>query len=63
MPKELRCGDLMPGCKAVIQGKDENEVMTRAAEHAKRDHNMPTMPPDVAAKARQAIRESRPAPR
>jgi predicted small metal-binding protein len=63
MAKELRCGDLMPGCKTVIQGKDEAEVMTRAAEHAKRDHNMQTMPPDVAAKARQAIRETKPAAR
>jgi predicted small metal-binding protein len=60
MAKELRCGDLMPGCKAVIQGKDEAEVMAKAAEHAKRDHNMPTMSPDVTAKARKAIRESRP---
>lgn len=63
MPKELRCGDLNPGCKAVIQGKDENEVMTKAADHARRDHNMQTMPPDMAAKARQAIRDSKPATR
>ena len=35
MAKELRCGDLMPGCKAVVEGKDEAEVMAKAAEHAK----------------------------
>ena len=30
MPKVLRCGDLMPGCNAVIEGKDEAEVMAKA---------------------------------
>jgi len=29
MPKVLRCGDLMPGCNAVIEGKDEAEVMAK----------------------------------
>lgn len=32
MGKELKCGDLMPGCEAVVEGKDEAEVMARAAE-------------------------------
>jgi predicted small metal-binding protein len=27
MPKQLSCGDLISGCKAVIEGKDEAEVM------------------------------------
>ena len=27
MAKVLRCGDLMPGCNTVIEGKDEAEVM------------------------------------
>ena len=31
MPKVLRCGDLMPGCNAVIEGKDEAEVMAKGA--------------------------------
>ena len=35
MAKVLRCGDLMPGCNAVIEGKDEAEVMAKGAEHAK----------------------------
>ena len=29
MAKVLRCGDLMPGCNAVIEGKDEAEVMAK----------------------------------
>jgi len=57
MAKILRCGDLMPFCKAVIEGKDTEEVMAKAAEHAKQEHCLPTLPPDVAAKARAAIKE------
>jgi predicted small metal-binding protein len=56
MPKELRCGDLMPGCSAVVQGKDEAEVMAKATEHAKKEHGLSAIPPDVAAKAKAAIK-------
>ena len=57
MPKQLRCADLMPGCSFVAEGKDVDEVMKKAVEHAKRDHKMQTIPPDVAAKAKAAIRD------
>ncbi len=57
MAKELRCADLMPGCNFVAQGKEENEVMQKAGEHAKRDHGMSSIPSDVERKARGAIRD------
>jgi predicted small metal-binding protein len=57
MAKVLRCGDLMSGCKAVVEGKDEAEVMAKAAEHAKKDHGMTAIPSDVAAKVKAAIRD------
>lgn len=56
MAKQLRCGDLVPGCARVIQGKDEAEVMSQAAAHAKTDHNM-TVTPELAEKVKHAIRE------
>ena len=59
MAKELRCGDLMPGCDKVIEGKDENDVMVKATEHAKKDHNVETMTPDLREKVRGAIHEKR----
>ena len=49
----------MKDCKFVAQGKDDNEVMQKAAQHAKSAHNMATIPPDVEKKARSVIRESR----
>jgi predicted small metal-binding protein len=57
MPKVLKCGDLMPGCNMVIEGKDEAEVMAKGAEHARTAHNMTSIPPDVAAKVKAAIKD------
>jgi predicted small metal-binding protein len=57
MAKELRCGDLMPGCNFVAQGNSTDEVMQKAADHAKKDHGMASIPPDVARKAQAAIRD------
>ena len=57
MVKVLRCGDLMPGCKAVIEGKDIAEVMAKGAEHAKKDHGMTPIPPDLVKKVEAAIKD------
>ena len=57
MPKILKCGEVMPGCNAVIEGQDESEVMAKGAEHAKQAHGITSIPPDVVAKVRAAIRE------
>jgi predicted small metal-binding protein len=59
MAKEMRCGDLMPGCDKVIEGKDENEVIAKASEHARKDHNVTNMTPDMQEKVRGAIHEKR----
>ena len=34
MSKVLKCGDLMPGCSFVVEGKDTAEVMAKAEEIA-----------------------------
>ncbi|MGH7322278.1 MAG: DUF1059 domain-containing protein [Candidatus Rokuibacteriota bacterium] len=57
MAKILTCSDLMPGCSAVIEGKDVAEVMAKGAEHAKKDHGMAMIPPDLAAKVQAAIKD------
>lgn len=57
MAKELRCGDLMPGCETVVEGKDEAEVMARAVEHARNAHGLQEVPPELAGKALSAIRD------
>jgi predicted small metal-binding protein len=57
MAKVLRCGDLMTGCNTVIEGKDVAEVLAKGAEHAKKDHGIATIPPDMVAKVQAAIKD------
>lgn len=57
MSKELRCGDLMPGCKFVVEGKDEGDVVAKAAEHAKTAHGLQEITPELATKVRSAIKD------
>jgi predicted small metal-binding protein len=57
MAKILKCGDLMPGCNFVAEGKDEAEVMAKGVQHAKQAHGMATIPPEMAAKVKGAIKE------
>lgn len=57
MAKVLACGDLMPGCKAVMEGKDEAEVMAKGVKHAEMAHNMKSIPPEMAAKVKAAIKD------
>ena len=40
-----------------MEGHDEAEVMKKATEHARKDHGMTTIPPDVAKKVQGAIRD------
>lgn len=55
MAKELRCGDVIPGCPTVIEGKDDTEIMKKASEHAKTAHSMTVIPPDVVNRVQKAI--------
>lgn len=58
MAKIIRCADLMPGCNAVVEGKDAAEVMAKAAEHAKKDHGLTTIPPEMISKVQAAIKDT-----
>lgn len=57
MAKVLKCGDLMAGCKTVLEGKDESEVMAKGAEHAKQAHGLSSIPPEMVAKVKAAIKD------
>lgn len=57
MSKQLSCGDLMPGCTTVIEGRDDEEVVAKAVEHARRDHQIEQITPELEAQVRGAIQE------
>lgn len=56
MAKVLRCDDVMPGCAFEVRGTEE-EVMKKAAEHARKEHNITTLTPEIVAKVKAAIAE------
>ncbi|HEX6972839.1 MAG TPA: DUF1059 domain-containing protein [Vicinamibacterales bacterium] len=57
MAKVLRCGDIMPGCDTVIQGKTEEEVFAKAEEHVHKEHNMHFIVPSVMTRIEAAIKD------
>ncbi|HXH05445.1 MAG TPA: DUF1059 domain-containing protein [Vicinamibacterales bacterium] len=57
MPKVLKCGDIMPGCDTVIRGKDVDEVMAKAEDHARKQHNMVLIPPSVVERITASIKD------
>jgi len=57
MTKVLRCSDLMHGCDYVAKADTEEELMQKAAQHAREKHGMQTVPPEVAEKIKSKIRE------
>lgn len=57
--KVLKCDDLNPGCGFVAKGKDEDEVLQKAALHAKAHHGIETIPPAMLSAVRGAIHEEK----
>lgn len=43
MTRELRCADAGFECDTVIVGEDDDEVMAKAADHAREAHGMDEM--------------------
>ena len=55
--KVLRCGDVMPGCDKVIEGKTADEVFAKAEEHARKEHNMMIIMPSTMREIGAAIHD------
>jgi predicted small metal-binding protein len=60
MSKVIECAKVDPssGCKQVIRGKNEEEVLKNAMEHAKQ-HGIREVTPDLMAKVKGAIRDEK----
>jgi predicted small metal-binding protein len=56
MAKAIYCKDAGLDCNEVIRGETEEEVMQKAAEHAKTVHNM-DVTPEMAQQVRALIRD------
>jgi predicted small metal-binding protein len=53
--KSFKCGDLVPGCPTELQADTDEEIMKRIAAHARDDHGMDHVPPEIEDKIRASI--------
>jgi predicted small metal-binding protein len=59
--KQFKCGAIVPGCGAVFEGESENAILQRISRHARDEHGMPEVPPEVVDMIRANITERPPA--
>jgi predicted small metal-binding protein len=57
MTKEFSCGKLVPGCGTTLHGESDEEIMERIAAHARDEHGMDEVPPEVVDQIRAVIVE------
>jgi predicted small metal-binding protein len=57
MAKVLRCKDVGVSCDWEGRGQSVDEVLAKAAEHAKAVHGMTQIPPEMVEKAKAAIKD------
>ncbi len=55
MSKVMKCHDVGLDCSFEAKGETEQEVMQKVAEHAKKDHNITEISPELAAKVKSVI--------
>lgn len=56
--KQLRCSDAGFECEAVIQGEDDQQVMSKAVEHAREVHGMNEIDEETGQKLRSLIHDA-----
>lgn len=57
MPKKLSCRDVGVDCDFEATGETVEEIMQKAAQHAKEAHGMTEIPQELIEKCQKAIRE------
>ena len=55
--KEFRCTDVVPGCPYVTRDEDDEELFEQISAHAREEHGMDEVPPEVEDAIRSVIVE------
>jgi predicted small metal-binding protein len=53
----FKCTDIGMACPFETNAKTEDELMKKIAEHAAKAHDIKTVPPELAAKIKKAIKK------
>lgn len=54
--KEFSCGDVVPGCTATFTAQSESDIIVQVEAHARTDHGMAGLPPELEDQIRSRIR-------
>lgn len=57
MGKVLKCREAGVDCDFEARGATEEEILQKAADHAKKDHGMAGIPPALLTRVKAAIRD------
>ena len=55
--KEFACGELVPGCDAKFHSESEDQLFEQITSHARDEHGMDEVPPEVVDQIRERIVE------
>ena len=55
--KEFSCGSVIPNCDATFERDTEEQILADVAVHAREDHGIAEVPPEVVAQVRANIHE------
>ena len=56
MKKEIACADVVPGCSFHAEAATEEELLRQVAEHARTEHGVTEVGPDLLATVKHAIK-------
>jgi predicted small metal-binding protein len=59
--KEFSCGEVVPGCTTTFHAESEEEILEQVGTHAREEHGMDEIPPEVVDTIRAAIADREPA--
>ncbi len=57
MSKQIACNDVVSGCGFTATAATEEELVAKAAAHARECHGVETITPELAAKVKSAIKD------
>jgi predicted small metal-binding protein len=57
MSKVLRCREVGLDCDFEARGETQQEVLSKAAEHARKDHGLTEIPPELMAKVQSVVHD------
>jgi len=58
MSYSLACGDVVEGCMTTLEAGSEDELMARVADHARDEHGVTEVSPELAEQVKGAIKAS-----